>query len=114
MRGQESKFLLKKAMEPHLPQDIMYRQKMGFSVPLDRWLRGPLRHRVRAALLEGRIAESGMFNLATIRQIIEQHESGMRNHSTPIWTLLMFDAFLRCVMDGQEPVVTSLTESAFV
>lgn len=102
MRGQESKFLLKKAMEPHLPPDIMYRPKMGFAVPLDRWFRGPLRQRVRSALLDGRMAESGMFNPAMIRQIVEQHESGMRDHSTPIWTLLMFDAFLRCVMDESQ------------
>jgi asparagine synthase (glutamine-hydrolysing) len=114
MRGQESKFLLKKAMEPHLPSDIMYRPKMGFSVPLDRWLRGPLRNRVRSALLGERMAESGIFNLATIRQIVDQHESGLRDHSTPIWTLLMFDAFLRCVMDGQEPSPSSIDKSAFV
>ena len=102
IRANESKFLLKKAMEPLLPLDIMYRKKMGFSVPLGRWLRGPLRQRVRLALLEGRIAESGMFNPETIHQLVAQHESGFRDHSTPIWCLLMFDAFLRCVMDGQE------------
>ncbi|MBK8893863.1 MAG: amidotransferase 1, exosortase A system-associated [Propionivibrio sp.] len=102
MRGGESKFLLKKAMEPHLPRDIMYRPKMGFAVPLDRWFRGPLRQRVRDTLLNGRIAESGMFNPATVHQILEQHDSRARDHSTPIWTLLMFDAFLRCVLDGQE------------
>lgn len=102
IRANESKFLLKKAMEPLLPLDIMYRHKMGFSVPLGRWIRGPLRQRVRLALLEGRIAESGMFNMETIHQLIGQHESGFRDYSTPIWCLLMFDAFLRCVMDGQE------------
>jgi asparagine synthase (glutamine-hydrolysing) len=108
MRGRDSKFLLKKAMEPHLPRDIMYRPKMGFAVPLERWFRGPLRQRVRAVLLEGRIAESGMFNPATIHQILEQHDSRARDHSMPIWTLLMFDAFLRCVVDESQshvPVV---------
>ena len=43
MRGQEGKYLLKKAMEPPLPHDILYRPKMGFAVPLARWFRGPLR-----------------------------------------------------------------------
>jgi asparagine synthase (glutamine-hydrolysing) len=95
MRGTESKFLLKKAMEPHLPQDIMYRPKMGFAVPLARWFRGPLRQRVRDELLGGPLLETGWFNPDTIRQIVEQHESGRRDHSTPIWVLLMFDAFLR-------------------
>jgi asparagine synthase (glutamine-hydrolysing) len=99
MRKNESKFLLKKSMEPMLPSDVLYRPKMGFAVPLARWFRGPLRQRVRNSLLKGQIAESGYFNPDMIKQIVEQHESGVRDHSTPIWTLLMYDAFLRCVMN---------------
>lgn len=99
MRRGEGKFLLKKAMEPYLPNDLMYRPKMGFSVPLARWFRGPLRQRVRDSLLKGPIAESGWFNQRIIAQLVNEHESGVRDHSTPIWTLLMYDAFLRCVMD---------------
>jgi asparagine synthase (glutamine-hydrolysing) len=95
MRGAEGKYLLKKAMEPHLPHDIMYRPKMGFAVPLSRWFRGPLRQRVRDELLGGPMLDTGWFNRDAIRQIVEQHESGVRDHSTPIWVLLMFDAFLR-------------------
>ena len=53
LRGGEGKWLLKKAMEPHLPHDILYRPKMGFAVPLARWFRGPLRERVAATLLLG-------------------------------------------------------------
>jgi asparagine synthase (glutamine-hydrolysing) len=98
MRGQESKFLLKKSMEPHLPADIMYRPKMGFAVPLARWFRGPLRERVRSVLTGGPMVESGWFNPQTIRTMVDQHESGARDHSTPIWTMLMYDAFLRRVM----------------
>ncbi len=99
MRGNESKYLLKKSMEPKLPDDVLYRPKMGFSVPLARWLRGPLRQRVRNSLLEGRMADCGYFNHGTIQQIVEQHESGAHDHSTPIWTLLMYEAFLRNVLD---------------
>lgn len=102
MRAGESKYLLKKSMEPLLPSDVLYRPKMGFAVPLARWFRGPLRQRVRNALLQGQIAESGWFNQQAIRQIVEQHESGARDHSTPIWTLLMYDAFMRCVMNDRE------------
>jgi asparagine synthase (glutamine-hydrolysing) len=47
IRGQETKYLLKKSMEPHLPNDVLYRPKMGFSVPLARWFRGPLKQRVQ-------------------------------------------------------------------
>ncbi len=99
MRGSEGKYIFKKSMEAHLPQDVLYRPKMGFSVPLARWLRGPLRGRVREALLGSHMAESGMFNSTTLRQLVEQHESGACDHSTPIWTLLMYDAFLRNVVN---------------
>ncbi len=62
VRSQEGKWLLKKAMEPHLPHDVIYRPKMGFAVPLARWFRGPLRQRVRDAVLGDRLASTGFFN----------------------------------------------------
>ena len=103
MRGSEGKHIFKKAMEPYLPNDVLYRPKMGFAVPLARWFRGPLRSRVREVLLGTRMAESGCFNTATIRKLVEQHESGFRDHSTPIWTLLMYDAFLKNVIGEAAP-----------
>jgi asparagine synthase (glutamine-hydrolysing) len=107
MWGGESKYLLKKSMEPLLPSDVLYRPKMGFAVPLARWFRGPLRQRVRDSLLQGRIADSGWFNQDAIQLMVEQHESGVNDHSTPIWTLLMFDAFQRCVMDESPSNLTT-------
>ena len=80
---------------------------MGFSVPLARWFRGPLRARVQDSLLGGPMLDSGMFNPATMRDIVEQHQAGTRDFSTAIWTMLMFDAFLRCTM-GQ----TRMTDAA--
>ena len=103
LRGSNGKHVFKKALEPHLPNDVLYRPKMGFSVPLARWTRGPLRARVRDALLGGAMLDSGLFNAKTIRDIVEQHESGQRDYSTAIWTMLMFDAFLRCTME-QSPI----------
>jgi asparagine synthase (glutamine-hydrolysing) len=85
-----------------LPHELLYRRKMGFSVPLARWFRGPLRGRVRDALLRGRLAETGWFHPGYLAQLLAQHESGVRDHSTPLWTLLMFDAFLRNAMDARE------------
>ncbi len=98
LRGSTGKYLFKKAHEPLLPNDVLYRPKMGFSVPLARWFRGPLKQRVRDSLLGGAMLESGMFNPQIMRSIVEQHESGQRDCSTAIWTMLMFDAFLRKVM----------------
>ena len=95
LRGSNGKAFFKKSMEPYLPNDVLYRPKMGFSVPLARWLRGPLRQRLRSALLEGPVVEGGWLNPVVVRELVEQHESGRADHSTPLWTLLMFDAFLR-------------------
>ena len=99
IRGQEGKYLLKKAMEPRLPQDVLYRPKMGFSVPLARWFRGPLKQRVKDAVLGDRLAATGWFNQAYLRHLVEAHQSGARDYSSPLWTLLMFEAFLRQVVD---------------
>ena len=90
--------LLKKAMEPYLPATIMYRPKMGFSVPLARWFRGPLRERVRSAVLGPRLADTGWFDLAYLRHLVDAHDAGARDYSTPLWSLVMFEAFLRNVM----------------
>jgi len=99
----EGKYLLKKAMEGHLPREILYRPKMGFAVPLARWFRGPLRARARATLTAGPLLDCGFFNPAVLRTLLEQHEDGSRDHSTPIWTLLMFDAFLRAAFESRRP-----------
>src|SRR6478609_4315524 len=76
IRGQEGKFLLKKAMEPQLPDAILYRPKMGFAVPLARWFRGPLKQRVRDAVLGPRLAETGWFDRAYLEHLIDAHQSG--------------------------------------
>jgi asparagine synthase (glutamine-hydrolysing) len=106
LKGGEGKFLFKKAMEPHLPEEVLYRPKMGFAVPLARWFRGPLKQRVRDALLGEHMLSSGMFNADVLRQLVSQHESGQHDHSTPLWTLLMYDAFLKRESGaaGQRPV----------
>ena len=113
VRGQEGKYLLKKSMEPLLPDDILYRPKMGFAVPLARWFRGPLRERVRQAVLGSRLAETGWFNHRYLQHLVEAHQSGARDYSASLWTLLMFEAFLRNVLDeapsGQANLMQSQT-----
>jgi len=98
LRGREGKYVFKKAMEPLLPDDILYRPKMGFGVPLAAWFRGPLRQRVRDALLGPTLAQTGMFEEKYLRELVDQHQSGMRDYSASIWSVLMYEAFLRKVM----------------
>jgi len=107
IHGMEGKYLLKKAMEPLLPSEIMYRPKMGFAVPLARWLRGPLRQRVWDSILGDHIMGTGIFNERMLRHLIEAHQSGIRDHSASLWSLLMFDAFLRNVVAGGRHVRAS-------
>ncbi len=108
VRGQEGKFLFKKAMEPKLSDDILYRPKMGFSVPLARWFRGPLRQRVRDAVLGERLAATGWFEQDYLRELVDGHQSGVYDYSAPLWTLMMFDGFLRQVVDGGTATVAAL------
>jgi asparagine synthase (glutamine-hydrolysing) len=103
IKGQEGKYIFKKSMEPHLPNDVLYRPKMGFSVPLARWFRGPLKQRVRDAVLGDRLASTGWFNKTYLQHLVDGHQSGTHDYSAPLWTLLMFEAFLRQVVDA--PVV---------
>ena len=95
LRAGEGKYLLKSAMEPHLPHAVLYRPKMGFAVPLARWIRGPLRDRVRGALNSEALRDTGLFDGRALDGFVDSHVSGRRDHSAVLWTLLMFDAFLR-------------------
>ena len=95
LKGQQGKHIFKRALEPHLPNDVLYRDKMGFAVPLAKWFRGPLKERVRSALLGETIADSQLFNMSFIEQLVDEHQSGQRDHSAVLWSLLMFESFLR-------------------
>jgi asparagine synthase (glutamine-hydrolysing) len=101
LRGAESKLLLKRAMEPALPRDVLYRPKMGFAVPLARWFRGPLKQRVREAVLGERLADTGWFERRMLERLLDEHQSQHRDHSGPLWSLMMFEAFLRCTEAGR-------------
>jgi asparagine synthase (glutamine-hydrolysing) len=94
VRGQEGKILLKRAMEPFVPREVMYRPKMGFAVPLAQWFRGPLRQRLRAALLGPELEGTGFFDPKYLRHLVDAHQSGVRDYSSPLWSLLMFQTFL--------------------
>jgi asparagine synthase (glutamine-hydrolysing) len=95
LRGREGKYLLKKALGPYVPHEILCRPKMGFAVPLASWFRRPLRERVRNAVLGETLGDSGFFDMGFLREMVEQHQSGLRDYSAPLWSLLMFAEFLK-------------------
>jgi asparagine synthase (glutamine-hydrolysing) len=75
---------------------------MGFAVPLARWFRGPLKGRVRDALLGERLADTGLFDRTYLRHLVDDHQAGLKDYSASIWSLLMFEAFLANVV-GEAP-----------
>jgi asparagine synthase (glutamine-hydrolysing) len=95
LRGMEGKAVLKKALEPLLPKEVLYRQKMGFAVPLDMWFRGALEERMSASLAGTTLGESGLFERRQLQTIGKDHRSGRRNYSAILWALLMFEGFLQ-------------------
>jgi asparagine synthase (glutamine-hydrolysing) len=97
LHGPEGKYIFKAALEPHVSKAILYRPKQGFAVPLAAWFRGPLRRRVRETLCGPVLSDSGLFDMATIGTLLDQHQSAVRDHSAALWSLSMFEAFLRQV-----------------
>ncbi len=95
LNGREGKYLFKKSLEPMISNDILYRQKMGFAVPLAGWFRGPLKEKVRDSLLGEVLSDSNIFDRRYLEQMINHHQSGVRDYSAPIWSLLMFESFYR-------------------
>ena len=92
LRQGEGKYIFKKSLEALLPPDVLYRRKMGFAVPLAAWLRGPLRQRMRERLLGSRADQGGIFSPPAVERLVQQHETGARDHSAVLWALLMLDA----------------------
>ncbi len=95
LKGTEGKYIFKKSLEPYLSDNILYRDKMGFSIPIASWFRGELRERLRSAILGPILAETGIFNIKFLEEMLDHHQSGRRDYSAPLWTLLMFESFLR-------------------
>ncbi len=94
LKKKEGKYIFKKGLEPYLPDDILYRPKMGFGVPLASWFRGDLKEQVKESLLGDVMADCGLFNQQFLNKVVVQHQSGFKDYSTTIWSLLMFESFL--------------------
>ncbi|RMB36213.1 asparagine synthase (glutamine-hydrolysing) [Sphingomonas sp. PP-F2F-G114-C0414] len=97
LRRGEGKWLMKKAMEPYLPREILYRQKMGFVTPISAWFRGALAGEAVALAKSRTLGETGWFDMATIARIADEHRAGRAEHGRTLWQFVMLERSMKRV-----------------
>lgn len=99
IRGGEGKWLLKRAMEPYVPRELLYRPKMGFVVPISEWFRGALADRITAVATDSAAVATGWFDRAFLNRAVQDHRSGRADHGRLLWQILMLDQSLGRLLD---------------
>jgi asparagine synthase (glutamine-hydrolysing) len=99
----ENKKILKEAHRGILPREVLYRPKMGFSLPLAHWFRNELYSYVREHLLDAASLARGYFRREAVEALIEEHRSGLRNNEVRLWSLLMLEHWHREIFDARLP-----------
>jgi asparagine synthase (glutamine-hydrolysing) len=110
--GNETKYILKRAVKDLVPEEIMTRPKQGFGLPIAKWIKQELRSRIRDTLNEPLTRQRGYFEPSYINVLLNEHERGRRDHSYSLWALLMLELWHRQFLDSKPtlaPVVTSDT-----
>ena len=99
VRGGAQKYLLKRLAERHLPHDLIYRPKRGFSLPLKRWLRNEFTPVVDELVVNGNVMDRGWFNRDRVMAVVQEHRDGLRDHTHRIWSLLWLEVWHRLFVD---------------
>jgi asparagine synthase (glutamine-hydrolysing) len=99
--GRHGKWVLKQAMHPLLPRDVIYRPKTGFGAPLRRWLRGELSDFVNDVLSPARVRRRGIFDAAAVSDLVARDRNGQIDAAYPILALLCVELWCRHFVDGQ-------------
>lgn len=99
LRGRQTKYILKKAFERILPPSVLYRRKMGFGVPLQRWFRNELRELAYSVLLDARTVSRGYFRSDQVRRLLDEHTNLQADHSYRLWALLWLELWHRIFID---------------
>ncbi|MEX2600153.1 MAG: asparagine synthase (glutamine-hydrolyzing) [Balneolaceae bacterium] len=94
IRNGQGKWILRELLYDYVPRELIERPKMGFNIPLDQWLRGPLRDWAENLLDESRIRQEGFLNATLVQKKWKEHLSGKWNWQYPLWNVLMFQAWL--------------------
>lgn len=93
--GQKTKIVLKEVASKRLPESIFQRKKMGFVLPIPEWFRGGLKARAEAIFFDRSGGQSGLLDSAGLRRMWYEHQLGVRNHATSLWSILMFETWVR-------------------
>lgn len=102
VRGLTMKYLLKKAVQPWLPPEILRRKKRGFGAPVGAWLRRDLEFLVRETLSREQIAKRGIFDPAVVSEIVASHRAQARDHTDHLLALICLELWSRIFLDGND------------
>ncbi|MGF1685679.1 amidotransferase 1, exosortase A system-associated [Photobacterium japonica] len=94
IKGNEGKYAFKKSLEGRVSNDILYRPKMGFGMPIAHWFRTTLQPSLHQNVLSEAMCDSGFFNVDWLKKMVHDHQHGYRDHGVSLWCLLMFSQFM--------------------